>query len=151
MKKIATLLILLYFYTSCTVFDLYLKDTYTGWDLYKSDFPEMNNIEDVTNYVYELLEYDKYSLYSPEDAIETGLGNCATYTILCSNIAHYTLGEEYGLAAVNISDNRTVVDGGFVNHAVLYKDGKIYSPYTGIEITDVPIRYYYEFWEVFNR
>jgi hypothetical protein len=63
------------------------------------------------------------------------------------------LGIKMGVAAVyaKASQAKAIGIGGRINHCVLYYDSALYSPYTGLEITDYEASYYFTFEEVFAK
>ena len=126
-----------------------------GQKLYNGDFPEMDTYQDVSNYVESVLTWESMKLNpitDPQEAIETGKGNCTTYAILFMNVAHFTLGVDFGFACADASsyNQRSVGSGGFPDHSMVILCGQLYSSYTGEKITEYPAGYYYSFDEVFE-
>jgi len=84
--------------------------------------------------------------------MKTGRGICVTYAILFINVAHFTLGIDFGFASADTANStqRSVIEGGFPNHAIVSLNGQLYSAYTGLAITDYDAGYYYLFNQIFN-
>ena len=124
-------------------------------ELYDDNFPEMETFEDVSIYVNSILTWESMKLNpitSPQEAIEKGKGNCTTYAILFMNVAHFTLGVDFGFACADASpyNQRAVLEGGIPDHSMVILKGQLYSAYTGKPITEYKAGYYYSFNEVFN-
>ena len=68
------------------------------------------------------------------------------------NIAHFTLGVDFGFAAVLAYQytERTIGIGGDIDHIVVILNGQLYSTFTGKKITEYKASYYYSFYEIFS-
>jgi len=67
------------------------------------------------------------------------------------NIAHFSLGVDFGYASVYCTPyrQRSVGIGGITDHAVVVLDGQLYSAYTGNKITEYEASYYYTFIQIY--
>jgi len=157
MKKILVMLVLMMGFVSCDMIgDFYIGSNASGHTLYYSEsFEDYNSISDIYKYLRANISYrkdDVENFADPKVVIDRGYGDCEDYCILFMNIAYYSLGIKADLAMIDANQNsRSIVDGGKVNHAVVYYDGVYYDP-TGFGVlTGNPsIGFIYTFDEVFE-
>lgn len=158
MKNIILLLtvVLSSAFMSCDmVIDAIQENAVCGQSLYDGSFPQMETIEDVSDYVMDNLTYVQdgvlTSLAGPEESLSRGYGDCDEYSLAFMDVAYYTLGLKFDFASVYVEDEqqRSVGIGGLVNHAVVSLNGQLYSVYNGTVITDYEASYYYSFDDVY--
>lgn len=166
MKKIIIALIIAAIFSSC---DLYHNTLYysraVNHKLYSADF---GNIEDyhyinawIKNHVkYKTESYDNWS--DPETTVNRGYGDCEDMALLFMNIAYFKLNVKCNLILVdcyNETDREIInqhipqyyiVDGGYINHAIIEMDGIYIDPMFGI-VKYSKIGYKYTFNEVFGE
>jgi hypothetical protein len=93
---------------------------------------------------------------SPQDTLARGYGDCDDYSILFINLIYILTGEKFSLILVDSNltqySSRAVVDGGFINHAIVQApNGRYVEPQNGWFL-DVPkVGFKYTFHEVFNK
>ena len=175
MKKIVVLLMVVSFVLiSCNITgqdilnkknyqeDLFNKNTdqeisllVEGHELFYSEFPGLKTFEDIADYINNLIVYKNNEtniILNPEEILLKGVGNYYEYAILFMNIAYVTLNVKFDFVAAyaNASDQRTILEGGTINHAVVSLDGKLYSTQYGTPITDYNACYFFTFERVFN-
>lgn len=167
MKKILILFILAIMFGSCkhglmsTIVDSYVYGELGRiqyYDFAEYNLPEFSGTKDLADWIESQIDYRSdvvEEFYSPEETLLRGGGDCEDYAILFLNLMHYTMGIKGNLVFVDSDDRfRTIVEGGFVNHAVIEIGGTLISPQTGYGydyFDNVPVRYRYTFDEVFKR
>lgn len=121
---------------------------------YLPEFEELDNFAKITIYMREHVVYKKDSgkdsWENPQTTLERGYGDCEDLAILFMNIAYFGMNIKIDLVLVVSTTQRTIVDGGEMDHAVPYFDGKIYEPLLGY-FTDYDISYSYSFDTVFSN
>lgn len=159
MKKLLVLLLPLLFISCAQIADnmtdIDLSIKASGHSLYYSDdFNNISSYSDIDNWIGKNITYKSESSdvwQNPEETIKKGYGDCEDFAILYMNILYV----RFGIKAVLVicdSDKmtaRTVVDGGEINHAILYFAGKYIDPQTGNEYRLYKVGYKYTFSEVF--
>ena len=159
MMKYKIICFLIILFSSCNLVNNIIDEItifgIEGQELYNCDFPEMETYQDVALYANSVLTWESMPfnpITSPQEAIEKGKGNCTTYAILFMNVAHFTLGVDFGFACADASpySQRAVLEGGIPDHSMVILAGQLYSAYTGRPITEYKAGYYYSFNEVFN-
>jgi len=126
--------------------DLQLSEKASGHFLYDPDLSDIYTFKDVAEYIQGEIFYfpDMIdSIDNPEEVLTRGYGDCDDYALLFMNIAYFELGVKFDLASVyvNSTDTRMIVNGGFVNHAMVSLNGILYSAYTGEVVEDNEISY----------
>lgn len=93
---------------------------------------------------------------SPQETLARRYGDCDDYSILFINLIYILTGEKFSLILVDNNltqySSRAVVDGGYINHAIVQApNGRYVEPQNGLFL-DVPkVGFKYTFHEVFNK
>ena len=156
MKKILVVMFLISIFSSCS-FDM-LQDNYNkariGYQklFYHPDFDSLDTYAKIGRYIQQRVKYDYEDdlkdIKNPYDTLASGKGSCADYAILFMNIAYYGMGIKMNYAQVH-TDDRAIVAGGRLNHAVVSYQDIIIEPQRGYRV-DYVIKYIYTFDEVFS-
>lgn len=143
------LLLLLFIFSGCSMITDSNNLDKIGWELYYvADYSEIDSVPEISIWIKEYVttKVDSGDYWqSPEETLTLGTGDCEDIAILFINIAYIVFGEKWNLICV---DSRSIVEGGFMDHTMVEKDGVIIEPQTGIVI-DIAIGYRYEFKELF--
>ena len=162
--------------TSCSVFgseENYLDRAYeemaSDHPIYYGNFLGVETLDDVVPWIWNFIDYaseDVDQWNSPQLTLIRGYGDCEDIAILAMNIAYVALGVEFDLVLVNLdltlrslesygivcpyhSNERTVVGGGNINHAMLSRLGKVYEAQQSlVDPYLIPVEYVYRFKEV---
>lgn len=155
MKKILVVMFLISIFSSCA-FDM-LQDSFNeskiGYQelFYHSDFDSLDTYAKIGRYIQQRVKYDYEDdlkdIKNPYDTLASGKGSCADYAILFMNIAYYGMGIKMNYALVHTED-RAIVEGGRLNHAIVTYQDIIIEPQRGYRV-DYAIKYIYTFDEVF--
>lgn len=132
--------------------DAKYKELASGHSLYFNDlFYNLTSINTISGFIWSNHSYktDNTDIWSnPETTFKRGYGDCEDFVILFMNILYISTGTKANLVLVDTND-RSIVEGGEVNHAVVEVNGVLYEPTLGI-VVNYPVRYRYKFNEVFN-
>ncbi len=114
---------------------------------YSEDFESLKSFGKISNYINSRVEYvSNADSVSPKETLERGYANCVGFSKLFSNIAYFSMGIEMDIVNVNIDDeSRSVVDGGFPNHAICSINDVTIEPQTGRQKFYDKIMYTYDF------
>lgn len=108
------------------------------------------NLPDISIYMNDIVSYiedDKDYAQNPEETYLIGAGDCEDFAILFMNIAYFEFGIKCDLVLVN--SDKTIENGGSLNHALIRYEGTLYEPQTG-EICSYEVAYSYTFDIIFN-
>lgn len=158
-SKILLVLAVAFLLFSCTqiannVTDVELSCKAAGHHLYYCDgFNSLNSYSDISNWIATNVTYKSESndnWQEPKTTVQKGTGDCEDFAILYMNILYVRFGIKADLIILD-HDNmtRTIMDGGKINHAIIYFAGKYIDPQKGIEYRPSKIGYKYSFDEVF--
>ena len=165
--KIAVLAMVLLL-TGCDLYnDSYYGNMANNHDLFYGDFSEIQDISGISAYIrkYVTPKPDIEDLWSnPSITLSRGYGDCEDLAILYLNIAYVRFGIKGSILLIDILDmsslpsnyaNKSIISGGFTDHAVIEIEGKVFAPITGNFcgfydeiLNDVGFRY--NFNEIFN-
>ena len=168
MKKIFIVLFL-FFLSGCKLFD----DMYNEWADKKQqreyfsnhklsyyDFGDFSGYESDEDKIFFMVsairhKVPKYQetddLPDPEEILEDGYTYCAGFALLLMNVMFVEENMEASIVTTDSSTQttRTIVNGGWVDHAAILYDDKTYSTQSGLEI-EIKIGYIYTLKEVFS-
>ena len=158
------IIFLVFLFTSCEGFlnymeevddettDQSIEDTYCHMPLYFGDFSDIDTINDISDWLQYQIDY-RYcgEVYTPEQVLTQGFGDCDGFALCWINIAFIRFGVKASLVMVDGDEARKIVKGGDVSHAIVQlPNGVQIDPQTGW-VCDYPIRYIYSFNTVFDR
>lgn len=120
---------------------------------YHSDFDTLNSYVKIAQYIKEHVTYDPSDdpteHKDPEVTLSTGKGACGDISVLFINIAYFGMKQKMSFITLDSTTiSRSVVEGGKVDHAMVYFDGKIIESQSGLE-KNATIGYIYTFDEIF--
>ena len=151
MKKII-MIVLVLVSVGCSLYDYgmdyYFMQKIQKTDIYyHEDFNELHTIDDIRTYLNDKIKYrsDKTEYWSTtKETLTKGYGDCEDYAIAFMNIYYVVFNEKCDLAAVH-TKQRTVVQGGFVNHAlILLPNDILISPRSNMKVHE-EIKFIYQF------
>jgi hypothetical protein len=168
MKKIIVLIFTCVLFNCAMVYEtldeFYYMQIGDGFELY---YPEEDVVDtscnttmvmaNITNWIISNIEYssdgfiDSYA--SPKETFTTRQGDCEDIALLYINLVYIYTGEKVDMAFVNTkgedtTPNRSVVEGGIINHAVVFYKGTCYGPTIPTRTYDT-VMYVYTFDELF--
>lgn len=120
-------------------------------NLYYDDYSSIETYQDISIWINSKIYYKSETVdwwSSPQETVERGYGDCDDYARLFINIAYIVFGDKGNLVAIDASQ-RTIVDGGPVNHAIVEINGHLYEAQLGFEVYYPSIGYRYTFDELF--
>lgn len=158
MKKIIIILLAL-FISGCNIIDV-CRDSYydskfldhlENIELFYID-ADINSLEDVGTFMRQHVVYqaDGEDIWAtPKETFKRGYGDCEDLTLLFINMTYIHLGLKFDLVAVD-SNDRQIIEGGYINHAEPYYDGESYSVWMARPIDQVEIKFLYCFDTIFG-
>ena len=155
MKKIVIVLLVLVVGNSCNVvWDKGYSLSINKTNIFESDsFDDILSIDDIYIYLDQNIAYKKDNIIdnwaTAESTYNNGFGDCEDKAILFLNILYLKFRIKGNLILLN-TNNRAIVTGGVINHAVVEFDGIIIDPVSLIESKPTIVMFYYEFDELFN-
>ena len=158
--KYYTIILLAVFLTGCQNVYNFVQDEWTDSQLgsqklyYSEDFDSLDSYVKIAQYIKEHVTYDPSDdpteHKDPEVTLSTGKGACGDISVLFINIAYFGMKQKMSFVTLDSSTiSRSVVEGGKVDNAMVYYDGKLIEPQSGIE-KNATIGYIYDFDEVFG-
>jgi hypothetical protein len=175
MKKLLIIFIAIWGFLGCKGLlwdgdwkDIVYSEYASNHNLYYGNFDTVKALDYVVPWIWTFVRYaveviDVWS--SPRTTVERGYGDCDDIVILAMNIAYVVFGIKFDLVLVNTLDVRSItghvcpfhdysrssVGGGSVNHAMIYRNGKVYEAQRNLtEPVNIAIEYIYPFDEVLN-
>ena len=119
-------------------------------DIEKFELPQfVNSNFSIAMYIRDLIEFRiiENEIPSVQTVLEQGYGDCTGFCVIFINIYYQIHGEKCNM--VFVEQNRGVVNGGEVDHAVVeLPDGTLIEPQTG-KAVNYNIGYRYKFNELF--
>lgn len=123
-------------------------DDFSGFNLFYGDFSAIDSLWDIPYWMDKYVTFKETTeVLSPKEVMKRGFGDCDGYALLFMNIAYVRFGIKPSLCLVDYS--RAIVDGGYVNHAIVKVNGKYYHAQSGQKYTG-SIGYEYSFDHVFE-
>ena len=163
MKKITcAMFVLSLFGCNFPVADMHADWNYgrhiAGHELYDIDFGYVDNglsLEDdikaiVTDIIRKQITHTHATslhVREVEEIWKSGKATCQEFCLVLANILYFARGVEICVALEDYYA-REIVEGGIVNHASNFYEGKYYSGQSGVEIFPGKVGYIYGFWEV---
>ena len=138
-------------YAEDDMMDKALEDTYCNMPLYFTNYTGIDDISDISDWLQYRIDYRECDdVYTPEEVLTQGWGDCDGFTLAWMNIAFIRFGIKTSIVFVDDDEARKVVKGGDINHVVVQlPNGVQIEPQTGW-VCDYPIRYIFSFNTVFR-
>lgn len=172
MKKSSILFIIIFSFVGC---DLYYSSICSGHNLYYGDFSSIVSTRDIGSFLNDNIDPVMDSIDEWADlevSINRGYGDCEDFAIGFLNILyvrfdikgsilllddnqHFSNDLDVNNIILDNSLTKSVVSGGFINHAVICFNGIIVDPFSGTVLGSYDslekyIGYKYTFDEIFN-
>lgn len=150
MNKIILVIVSVLFFSSCDfAVDGFFSEIFKDIPLYYGDFTEIENEGQISPWINARVEYKKIGDgQSPKETLRRGEGDCDSFVLLYMNILYVRFGIKSTFCLV--VSGRNIVEGGFVNHAIIrMPSGRLIEAQQG-KMVDYSIGYEYSFDHVFK-
>jgi hypothetical protein len=153
--KLNVIGILVLLLTSCDIagmLDNHYYKIYCRHELaYRNEWKELSSYEEIATWIRMHVMYQtdtNNEVFSPEETLQKGYGDCEEFAMLFMNIAHISLEIKMTLVLVD-NRHRTIEGGKWINHAEVRYLGDNFDIYSGKNIGNITVEYSYTFDEVF--
>ena len=149
------LLLIVIMFSGCNMIqDAYNYSKFEQCSIYYDDYSSIEDYRDVTVWIRNRVTFkkDDGDVWStPKEIVERGYGDCDDFSRLFINIVYARFGIKMNLVCVDMDEmSRTIVDGGFTNHAIVEYKGVYYEPQNGLEYSVGKVGFIYTFKELFK-